>query len=282
MPGEVGLRNQTVIGQRVELALSVAVSEPTELRLQAGALEALGLQERLHEVAVRQGEGGQGTSLSSEPLWVFKGALEDEPGDGVDVHGGHLAAQSHGFEGDGAAAREGVQHLGGASAVGLANLVAEPLEVWAVLAPPVEDAALGNLLHLLNGAPVEPLALDLLDDAPGHAIQHRLAFIGVARVRQQRGDERSARGRQGSPRWPDVQRRDVPVPHILLMHRVQRRLLEREGYFNEALVARGGHGVFPMTCLVAHNSRTNFLARSSSGSCARSRSSIICCTHLGP
>ena len=48
----------------------------------------------------------------------------------------HLAAQPHRFQGDGAAAGERVQHLGRASAVGLADLIAEPLEVGVVLAAP--------------------------------------------------------------------------------------------------------------------------------------------------
>ena len=210
VPGEVGLRDWTVLGQRVELALSVAVSEPIKLRPQPGALETLGLQERLHEITVLQGEGGQRTSLAGEPLGVLQGALEDEPGNRVDVHGRDLAAQSHGFKGDGAAAGEWVQHPGGASAVGLADLVAEPLDVRAALPAPVEDAALGDFLYFLYHAPVKPLALDLLDDAPGHALQQRLALVGVAWVRQQRGDERSSRGRQRPPRRPDVQRGDVP------------------------------------------------------------------------
>ena len=40
--------------------------------------------------------------------------------------------------------------------------------------------------------------------------------------------------RQRPPRRPDVERRDMPVPDVLLMDRVQGSLLERERDFDEA------------------------------------------------
>ena len=175
-------------------------------------------------------------------LWgVLKGALEDEPCDRVDVYGGHLAAKAHRFEGDGAAAGERVEHPGRASAVGLANLVTEPIEVRPVLAAPVEDAARCLLLHLLDRASVQPPAFDLLDHAPGHALQDSLALLSVARIGKQSSNQCRARRSQRSPCRPDVQRRDMPVPHVLLMHGVERGLLQREGDFDEALV--GGHAL---------------------------------------
>ena len=61
---------------------------------------------------------------------------------------------------------EGVQHFGGAAAVGLADLVAEPLQVRPVLPPPMQDAAGGLLLHSLDHPAIDALALHLLGNPP--------------------------------------------------------------------------------------------------------------------
>ena len=44
-----------------------------------------------------------------------------------------------------------------------------------------------------------------------------------------------------------MQGRNMPMPHILFMHRVQGDLLEGEGYFDKAFGVGGGHGVAPST-----------------------------------
>ena len=133
MPGEVRTVNPLTTGKSVELnAAAVAVSQAVKKTPQPGALDALGLQEGFHELPVLQREPGQWPGLAGQPLRVFEGALEDEPGHRVDVHGRHLAPETHRFEGNRAAAREGVEDLGRPAAVGLADLGAEPLQVRAL------------------------------------------------------------------------------------------------------------------------------------------------------
>ena len=90
-------------------------------RLDLGLAVALGLLEELvHEVIVVEDELGQRAGLPGELLRVLQRAFEDEPGDGVDVHGRGLAAQPHGLQRDRAAAGERVEHLGRPAAVSLA------------------------------------------------------------------------------------------------------------------------------------------------------------------
>src|SRR5581483_3868231 len=112
---------------------------------QRRALEALRLQERLHELAVLEHEIGQRALLAGELLRIFERALEDEPGDRVDVDRGDFASQAHRFERDRAAAGERVEHARGASAVGFADFVAEELKIGAGFASPMENAADGLL-----------------------------------------------------------------------------------------------------------------------------------------
>ena len=169
---------------------AVAVAEPFKEGPQAGALEPFGFQKRLHECAVLQRELGQRAGLAGELLGVFEGTLEDEPRHRVDVHGGHVAAQAHGFERNGAAARKRVQHLGRTPSVGFADFFAEPLEIGVILTTPMEDAADRFLLHLLNRAAVDALAFDLFDHTAGHALQERFALFGVSWVGKQGCDQR--------------------------------------------------------------------------------------------
>ena len=78
------------------------------------------------------------------------------------------------------------------------------------------------------------LDLDDLLNMAAESFEQRITLLFVARIRQQGGDERCATGRQRSPRGPDVQRRDVPVSHVLLVNGIERGLFEWEGDFNES------------------------------------------------
>jgi len=51
-----------------------------------------------------------------------------------------------------------------------------------------------------------------------------------------RASRRRSSRRERPPRRPDVQRRNVPVAHVLLVHRVERRLLQRKRDFNQTAV----------------------------------------------
>jgi hypothetical protein len=170
-----------------------------------GGLEALGLEVRPHELGVLQREVRQLPRLAGELLRVLQGALEDEPGHRVDIDRRHIAAQAHRFQGDRAATGERVQHLGGTAAIGLADLLPEPVQIRSRLAPPVQDPAFGlpgvDLLH----PPVEHLLfLGGLLQRPTQAPQDGVTLLLVAGIRQQRGDERCARCRQRPAGGPDV------------------------------------------------------------------------------
>ena len=169
-----------------------------------------------------------------QSLRIFKGALEDEPRHRIDVHGGHLAAQTNRFKGNGAAPGERVQHPGRPSAVGLANLRSKPLQISSVLTAPMENPARRLLLDLLREPAVYPLAPHLLDHTPGHTLQNRASPFRITWVGEKRRDQRSPARRKRPPRRPDVQGRDMPVPHVLLMHGVQRGLLQRKRDLNQA------------------------------------------------
>ena len=187
---------------------------------------------------------GQRPCLSGKLLRVVQRALEDEPSDRVDIHRRRLAAEPHRLEWDRAAAGERIQHFGRAAAIRLANFPPEPVEIGVVLAPPMQDAADGLLLHLLDGPPTDLPPLDFLDDAAGHPFQDLPALLSVAGVRQQRRDQRRPTRRQRPPCRPDMQRRDVPVPNVLLVHRVKRDLLQRKRNLDQAGIV-GGHGAAP-------------------------------------
>src|SRR5690606_6376798 len=151
--------------------------------------------------------------------------------------GGHLTAQPHRLQRNGPATSKRIQHARRAAAIGLADFLPEPLQIRARLPPPAQ--------HTAFGLP----RLDLLDPAIGHLLlfggllQHTaqapeqvVALFLVTRVGQQRGDQSRTAGSERSARGPDVQRGDMAMAHILLMHRVNGGLLERESDLDQAFV----------------------------------------------
>src|SRR5687767_14139875 len=94
--------------------------------------------------------------LSAQLLRVFQRALEDEPGDRIDVNRRDLAAQAHGFQRVRSTARKGIEYARGTAAVSLADLLAEPFERLRILglALAMQDAALGFLFDPLDSAAV--------------------------------------------------------------------------------------------------------------------------------
>ena len=100
----------------------------------------------------------------------------------------------------------------------------------------MQDTALGLNRDLFFDASIGQLFLfDMFNDTPRKLLHHYFALFIIAGVRQERGDERGATGCQWTPSGPDVQGRDMPMPHIFLVHRVQRRLFQRKINFNQAL-----------------------------------------------
>ena len=246
MPRQVGIQRKFLEVHACQRLLTLAIeSQFFELLPQGRPLDPLGLEEVLHEVTVTEDELGEGPLLPGQLLRVFERAFQDEPGNRVDVDGRGLAAQPHGLQRDGPTARERIEHLGRTAAISLTDFIAKPLKVFDILrlALPVQDAALGLLLDPLDRLPIGHLfLLDLLHDLAADLLAELLPLFGRAWVRQQRGDQRRPAGRQRPPGRPDVQRRDMPMSHVLLMHAVQRRLLERKGNFDEA--GSIGHNLF--------------------------------------
>jgi hypothetical protein len=95
----------------------------------------------------------------------------------------------------------------------------------------------------LRPVAVNLFLFDLGNDAPTDALDQPPPFFGVARIGQERRYQRRATRRKRPSCRPYMQRRNMPVPDILLMHGVQRRLFERKRAFNEACNAI--HSVSP-------------------------------------
>src|SRR5207248_317358 len=115
----------------------------------------------------------EGALLAGELLRVLERALQDEPRHRVDVDGGYLTAQTHGFKRNRAAAGKWIENTRCPTAIGFADLLAEVLDVRLVLsfAAPVKDPADGLLDDLLFTLGAGPLLLfDLLDDLAADAL----------------------------------------------------------------------------------------------------------------
>src|SRR5208337_2997906 len=174
VPGEVHIRwweePPLILSQ---LLLNLFLGEPPRT-----------LEERLHELGRLNRELWHGSHLAGELLGVFQGAFEDEPGDRVDVNGGRLASQAHGFQRDRPATRERVEHTRSPPTVSLLDLLAEPVHVGAVLVPPVQDTPLRLFLDNLDRFAADLLLLDLVDDLPANLFQQLLPLFRCSRIKQ--------------------------------------------------------------------------------------------------
>ena len=168
-------------------------------------------------------------------------ALQQEPRYRIEIRGHRLAPQPHRLQRNRPAPRERIQHPRRAPAERFSNLCAEPVELAGslgrALTPPMENPA-PRLFRPLAPTPGHVL------HAPGHPAEQLPSTLGRPRIAQQRRQQRRPARRQRPPRRPDVQGRDVPVPDVLLVHGVERHLLERKGGFDEAAV---GQCSFPQT-----------------------------------
>ena len=175
--------------------------------------------------------------LPREALRILKRALENEPSDRIDIDGSDLAPEPHGLQRNRAPASKWISTRGRPAAVRLTNLLPKPIQVRARFPPPVQYAAnsFGNHL-LVDLAARQVLLLHDLDDLATQLFQELVPLLFVARIRQQGGDQRRACSRKWPPRGPDMQRGDVPVPHVLFVHRIKRCLLQRERDLNQSLV----------------------------------------------
>ena len=188
------------------------------------------LQETLHELPVAQCEVRQWPLLTRHQLRIVQGAAQDEPRHGIQIRGGDLTTQPHRFQRDRSAAGERIEHLGSATIERLANSVPQLAKLVARLPSPVQHAPHGLF-------PVAALGL-LRDDIAANAPDQFVASTPIARIVQQRRQQDRPTRRKRSPGRPDVQRRDMPVPDVLLVDGIERRLLERK----RGLDQTGTHG----------------------------------------
>ena len=208
------------------LGRPIPVPEAGEVRPHGAlSLDSPRLEKRFDELAIPQGEIRQRPLLPGHEMRVVQGAPQDEPRNGVDVRCGYLAPEPHGFEGNRSAPRERIEHLGRAPAERLANFLSKPRQLGRRLAAPTKNTA-GRLFLLA------PLCR-LLDGTAANPKQQFPAAIAPGIVEQRRQQHRTARGK-GPPRRPDMQRGDVAVADVLLVHRVDGRLLQRKPRLDQA------------------------------------------------
>src|SRR5437588_6435708 len=86
--------------------------------------------------------------LIGKALRVIQRTLENESSDGVDIDGGHIAAQAHGLQRDRTSARKGIEYFWRTPTVGFVDSFTEPVDVFAGLASPVQNAAFGLFYFL--------------------------------------------------------------------------------------------------------------------------------------
>ena len=213
------------------------VPKPLKQRAQRGSLETLRLEKPGHELRVAQRKTWKRMLLAGKSLRVFERTLENEPRHRIDIDRRHLTAQPHRFQRYRTPSRERIQHPWGPSPVSPANLLPEPLQILVVLPPPMKNTARRLLLHILHQAAVHPSAIQLIDQPPGHPLQNRLPLFHISGIAKQRRNQRRSARRQRPPRWPDMQRRNMPMPHVLLVHRVDGNLFHRKPHLYQAPLA---------------------------------------------
>src|SRR5262249_8131983 len=99
------------------------------------------------------------------------------------------------------------------------NLLPEIFQVRAGFISPMQDAALSLFHDALFGLAVgELLFLDAFLYSAAESFEQCVALLFIARIGQQSSDKRRAACRQRPPSGPDVQGRDVPMPHVLFVN----------------------------------------------------------------
>jgi len=159
-----------------------------------------------------------------------------------------LAPEAQGLKRNRPATGERVQHLRRlASSVGVQQLVgggnqrASRFDVVLLVRVLPPDQMLDELKATIARRVLDRLAVGLTVGPEPLVLQqvhHELAKVfralRIVRIGDQRSEHHRPARRQRSPRPPDVQRRDVPVPDRLLPSRLLGDLFQRQGNFDQA------------------------------------------------
>ena len=191
-------------------------------------LESTCLEDRLYKVAIFQRKGRQRQPLARHETRIVQRAPQHEPRRRTQIRSHHCRTEPHPLQRNRPAPRKWVQHARNPSFRAFHDRLPKAVQSPAVLAAPPTDATYRLLLGV-------PLIVLRLDDMPGHPLQYLPPCLVRSHILQQcRQKHRPAR-RQRTPRRPDVQRGNVPVPHVLLVHGVDGDLAERERPVRDAM-----------------------------------------------
>src|SRR5579885_2385442 len=98
----------------------------------------------------------------------------------------------------------------------------------------MEDAADGLLALDFDALAADVFLFNFANDTPADTLDEPAPLFGVAGIGQQGRYKRRAARRKRPPRRPDMERRYMPVPYVLLVHGIQRRLLKRKRALDES------------------------------------------------
>ena len=217
--------------------------------------DSSGLQEPLDKPLIAQRELRQRPCLPCELVRIVQRATQNEPSHRIEIGSGCLAPEPHRLQRNRPAACERIQYARCPSFERLPDFLAKVSEfrraIFLALAAPVQNSAASLLLHSFAARARN------LDDLSCNSPEHRAPVLHGTRIRQQRRKQGRPTCRQRSPRRPDVQRRDVPVPYVFLVDGVEGHLLEREGGLDQPSVAHVRGSPRRGDARYADNSRCN-------------------------
>ena len=227
------------------------MAQRREPLLESGAaLQPASLQELLGEVAVAERKRRKRPLLSSDQPRIVERAAQDEPSHRAKVRRHRLAPQAHRLQRNRPAPGKRIQHPRRPPAKDVLHVAPVRLDpperpsvrLNAPFPSPPKDAVPGLFPRHL------PRRIRDLGNGPRHVAKQLVPRSRTLRLRQQRRQQRRPTGRQRPSRRPDVKRRDVPVPNVLLVNRVEGHLLDRKGGLDEAAIRRHPLPFTPPRC----------------------------------
>ena len=258
MPSKAGRhvrRNVRRIGQQTARpVLILPVPQRRKPFLQTGAaLQPPRLQKLLRKVPVSKRKRRKPPPFSCNHPRIVERTPQDEPRHRTEVRRHRLAPQPHRLQRNRPAPCKRIKHPRRTPTERLRDLppvrLNPPQRLPVRLDPPFPAPPKDAVPGLLSRHATRRVRH--LDDHPRHVTKQLVSCLPPCRLRQQRRQQRRPTSRQRTPRRPNVERRDVPVAHVLFVHGVDGDLLDGKGGFNETTVgdvgvrspvnASGGH-----------------------------------------